>query len=147
MSRREARRSSAGLYVEGGADPRWSAPGISFSAMTRRRILLIEDEESIAEPLAAALAPEGFEVATAAIAAVGLEALRANPPDAVLLDVMLPDGAETAPTAGDVGGLAGGGFPSWGRRPFYWSARAKSFVTVFQLRAVAVSPKCFSQKA
>src|ERR671915_774180 len=60
--------------------------------MTRRRILLIEDEESIAEPLAAALAREGFDVATAATAAAGLEAFRAHPPDAVLLDVMLPDG-------------------------------------------------------
>jgi DNA-binding response OmpR family regulator len=60
--------------------------------MTRRRIVLIEDEESIAEPLAAALAREGFDVATAGTAAGGLEAFRAHPPDAVLLDVMLPDG-------------------------------------------------------
>jgi two-component system response regulator RegX3 len=60
--------------------------------MTRRRILLIEDEESIAEPLAAALAREGFDVATAGTAAAGLEEFRARPPDAVLLDVMLPDG-------------------------------------------------------
>jgi two-component system response regulator RegX3 len=60
--------------------------------MTRRRILLIEDEESIAEPLAAALAREGFDVATAGTAAGGLDAFRAHPPDAVLLDVMLPDG-------------------------------------------------------
>jgi two-component system response regulator RegX3 len=60
--------------------------------MTRRRILLIEDEESIAEPLAAALAREGFDVVTAGTAAGGLEEFRARQPDAVLLDVMLPDG-------------------------------------------------------
>ncbi len=57
-----------------------------------RRILLIEDEESIAEPLAAALARDGFDVATAPTAEAGLEAFDARSPDLVLLDVMLPDG-------------------------------------------------------
>ena len=60
--------------------------------MNRRAILLIEDEESISEPLASALRREGFDVQTAASAAAGLEAFRARPPDLVLLDVMLPDG-------------------------------------------------------
>jgi len=60
--------------------------------MTKRRILLIEDEESIAEPLAAALGREGFDVVTASTAADGLEAFRTRSPDLVLLDVMLPDG-------------------------------------------------------
>jgi two-component system response regulator RegX3 len=60
--------------------------------MAARRILLIEDAESIAEPLAAALAREGFEVDTAATAEAGLEAFDARRPDLVLLDVMLPDG-------------------------------------------------------
>ena len=60
--------------------------------MARRRILLVEDEDSIAEPLAAALEREGFEVAREATAAAGLEAARSNAPDLVLLDVMLPDG-------------------------------------------------------
>jgi two-component system, OmpR family, response regulator RegX3 len=58
----------------------------------RRRILLIEDEESISEPLADALKREGFDVVTAATAAEGREAFRARSPDLVLLDVMLPDG-------------------------------------------------------
>jgi two-component system, OmpR family, response regulator RegX3 len=58
----------------------------------RRRILLIEDEESISEPLADALKREGFDVVTAATAAEGREAFRARAPDLVLLDVMLPDG-------------------------------------------------------
>jgi two-component system response regulator RegX3 len=59
---------------------------------TRRRILVIEDEASIAEPLAAALERDGFEAVLAATAADGLEAARTRTPDLVLLDVMLPDG-------------------------------------------------------
>jgi len=58
----------------------------------RRRILLIEDEESISEPLTAALGREGFDVVTAATAEDGRELFRAQAPDLVLLDVMLPDG-------------------------------------------------------
>ena len=60
--------------------------------MAGRRILLIEDEESIAEPLAAALGRDGFDVETASTAEAGLAAFEARPPDLVLLDVMLPDG-------------------------------------------------------
>ena len=60
--------------------------------MTRRTILLIEDEESIAEPLEAALRREGFDVVREETAAGGREAVRAHSPDLVLLDVMLPDG-------------------------------------------------------
>jgi two-component system, OmpR family, response regulator RegX3 len=58
----------------------------------RRRILLIEDEESISEPLERALAREGFDVATAATAADGRASFGERAPDLVLLDVMLPDG-------------------------------------------------------
>jgi len=53
------------------------------------RILLVEDEDSIAEPLAAGLRREGFEVERAATAA---DALAAAPADLVLLDLRLPDG-------------------------------------------------------
>ena len=53
---------------------------------------MIEDEESISEPLAAALGREGFDVAVVGTAAEGREAFRAQTPDLVLLDVMLPDG-------------------------------------------------------
>ena len=60
--------------------------------MARRRILLVEDEDSIAEPLAAALERDGFEVERASTAEAGLEGVRARSPDLVLLDVMLPDG-------------------------------------------------------
>jgi two-component system, OmpR family, response regulator RegX3 len=60
--------------------------------MTKRRVLLVEDEESISEPLAAALEREGFSAVVAATVAEGLEAFRTKSPDMVLLDVMLPDG-------------------------------------------------------
>jgi two-component system response regulator RegX3 len=60
--------------------------------MKKRTILLIEDEEAIAEPLAAALAREGFDAVVAGTAARGLELFESRTPDLVLLDVMLPDG-------------------------------------------------------
>ena len=44
------------------------------AAMARRTLLLIEDEQSIAEPLQLALEREGFDVVWAATAAAGLEA-------------------------------------------------------------------------
>ena len=60
--------------------------------MSRRRILLVEDEESISDPLVAALEREGFTSSVAATVSEGLESFRAHPPNLVLLDVMLPDG-------------------------------------------------------
>jgi two-component system response regulator RegX3 len=63
-----------------------------IATVNRRAILLIEDEESISDPLSAALRQEGFDVRVADTAAAGLDAFRGQPPDLVLLDVMLPDG-------------------------------------------------------
>jgi two-component system, OmpR family, response regulator RegX3 len=60
--------------------------------MTKRTILLIEDEQAISEPLATALGREGFETVVAGTAAEGLELFEGRSPDLVLLDVMLPDG-------------------------------------------------------
>ncbi len=51
-------------------------------------VLLVEDDDSIAEPLAEGLRREGFEVERAA---TGAAALAAEPPDLVLLDLRLPD--------------------------------------------------------
>ena len=58
----------------------------------KRRILLVEDETSITEPLAEALRSEGFETQVAGTVAEALELAR-RAPDLVLLDVMLPDGS------------------------------------------------------
>jgi two-component system response regulator RegX3 len=60
--------------------------------MTKRTILVVEDEEAISEPLAAALVREGFDPLVAGTAAEGLELFERRSPDLVLLDVMLPDG-------------------------------------------------------
>jgi two-component system, OmpR family, response regulator RegX3 len=60
--------------------------------VTKRVILLIEDEEAISEPLAAALGREGFDPLVAGTAGEGMELFEARSPDLVLLDVMLPDG-------------------------------------------------------
>jgi two-component system, OmpR family, response regulator RegX3 len=52
------------------------------------RVLVVEDEDAIAEPLAEGLRREGFEVTRAA---TGTEALAAVEHDVVLLDLRLPD--------------------------------------------------------
>ena len=56
------------------------------------RILLVEDEAAISEPLAESLGREGFDAEVAPTLAGAREAFRRQPPDLVLLDVMLPDG-------------------------------------------------------
>lgn len=56
------------------------------------RILVVEDESAISEPLAESLAREGFTVEVAASVAAAEQALRRGEPDLLLLDVMLPDG-------------------------------------------------------
>jgi two-component system response regulator RegX3 len=53
------------------------------------RILVVEDEDAIAEPLVTGLRREGFDVARVATAAAALSAAET---DLVLLDLRLPDG-------------------------------------------------------
>jgi DNA-binding response OmpR family regulator len=54
-------------------------------------LLLVEDDENIAEPLCFGLQSEGFVVTHATTGKQGLELARAKKPDVVLLDVMLPE--------------------------------------------------------
>lgn len=56
------------------------------------RILLVEDEASISQPLSSALEREGFAPAVAATAAEALRLARSTDPEVILLDLMLPDG-------------------------------------------------------
>jgi DNA-binding response OmpR family regulator len=56
------------------------------------RILVVEDEVSISEPLEGALVREGFAPAIAATAAEALRMARSTEPEVILLDLMLPDG-------------------------------------------------------
>jgi two-component system response regulator MprA len=62
------------------------------------KILVIEDEQKIADFLRRGLSYEGYKIETAADGEAGLKAARDNLPDLVILDVMLPglDGFEVA---------------------------------------------------
>lgn len=53
-------------------------------------ILVIEDEEPVQEAIVAALTASGFRVMTASDGEEGLERLRSEAPDLVVLDLMLP---------------------------------------------------------
>ncbi len=55
------------------------------------KVVLIEDDASIAEPLVFGLEAEGYAVLHAANGTDGLALARAEKPDVILLDVMLPD--------------------------------------------------------
>jgi DNA-binding response OmpR family regulator len=57
----------------------------------KKRILVIEDEPDLVRGLTDALEFEGFQVSAAATGGEGIESARTDPPDCVLLDLMLPD--------------------------------------------------------
>jgi len=54
-------------------------------------VLVVDDEPVLAELVSMALRYEGWEIATAGDGAAALALARDNPPDVVVLDVMLPD--------------------------------------------------------
>jgi DNA-binding response OmpR family regulator len=62
----------------------------------RRRVLVVEDERTIAEPIAARLRAEGFAVDVVHDGPAAVQAARTGRPDLVILDIMLPgfDGLE-----------------------------------------------------
>ncbi len=57
----------------------------------RQRIAIIEDEADIVEMVRYNFRKEGFEVESYSSGTAGLDAVRRNPPDLLLLDIMLPD--------------------------------------------------------
>ncbi len=59
--------------------------------MSGQQILVVEDEQKIAELLRYSLAKEGYEVLVAYKGYEALRLLRSHKPDLVLLDLMLPD--------------------------------------------------------
>lgn len=61
----------------------------------KTRVLVVDDEPQFLRALATNLRGAGYEVDTAATAADGLQAAALQPPDAVVLDLLLPDGTGT----------------------------------------------------
>ena len=55
------------------------------------RIVIMDDEQELAANWADTLQRAGFEAEAADLTVAGVEALAANPPDLLLLDVMAPD--------------------------------------------------------
>ena len=65
--------------------------------MEASKVLVVEDDPDVRAALTRALSFEGYEVAIAEDGGRALEAVRQNPPDVIVLDVMMPvvDGLET----------------------------------------------------
>ena len=61
-----------------------------MSDTARRRILLVEDEESLAGSIRYSLEKEGFTVTVAVDGRKAIERFRSDDPDLVILDLMLP---------------------------------------------------------
>jgi len=59
--------------------------------LTKKRILCIEDHAEMIELVKLILGRRGYEVEGALGGKEGLEAIAQNPPDLVLLDLMMPD--------------------------------------------------------
>ncbi|MFZ3048086.1 MAG: response regulator [Desulfatirhabdiaceae bacterium] len=57
----------------------------------KKRILLVDDEPDFSMVVQAYLEKEGFETELAYNGLEGYEKIKANPPDAVVLDVMMPE--------------------------------------------------------
>jgi two-component system alkaline phosphatase synthesis response regulator PhoP len=57
----------------------------------KKRILVVDDEPDFCAIVQGQLEKEGFEVEIAYNGVEGLEKVHANPPDAIVLDVMMPE--------------------------------------------------------
>jgi two-component system KDP operon response regulator KdpE len=63
--------------------------------MSGPRVLVVDDEQQILRALRTSLRAAGYEVDTASTAAEALAAAALRPPEAVILDLVLPDGTGT----------------------------------------------------
>jgi two-component system KDP operon response regulator KdpE len=66
--------------------------------MSGARILVVDDEQQILRALRTSLRAAGYDVDTAETAEAALAAAAMRPPDAVILDLLLPDGTGTEVT-------------------------------------------------
>ena len=62
----------------------------SVSAATKRRVLVVDDEDNVTHLVSSALRFDGFETVTADSGPSALAAVAANDPDLIVLDVMMP---------------------------------------------------------
>src|SRR5687768_17544532 len=81
------------LMTRGGGRARGAGPGIGLTGRGRRRgvqrILVIDEQAIVREPLAAALASAGYRTAVAGDAPAALAAARRDTPDLILTDLAL----------------------------------------------------------
>jgi two-component system cell cycle sensor histidine kinase/response regulator CckA len=84
------------IFLPAGSSPqKETPPPASTAAAARsfeRRILLVEDDQTVAAGIAAVLEIEGFTAAVVHQAAAAIDTIATFRPDAVVLDVGLPDG-------------------------------------------------------
>ncbi|MEJ2096084.1 MAG: response regulator [Deltaproteobacteria bacterium] len=57
----------------------------------KKRILVVDDEPDFCSIVQGQLEKEGFDVELAYNGVEGMEKIQANPPDAIVLDVMMPE--------------------------------------------------------
>lgn len=73
------------------------APAVRHGAPGRARILVVDDEPAVREALQSCLTFEGYDVALAPDGVAALDTVREQPPDLVVLDLLMPrlDGLST----------------------------------------------------
>ncbi|CAN7394235.1 response regulator [Caulobacter sp. LjRoot300] len=83
------------------APPKAAASRILEGGAEGVRLLVVDDDDAVRQILVDGLRLEGFEVAEAADGETGLQALRRDPPDALVVDYAMPgmNGAEVAKQA------------------------------------------------
>ena len=100
IARPVARRKddwSAGCRLPASARPRMPPDRVPCqdARVTGSRVLVVDDEPQILRALRTSLRGAGYEVETADTAAGALAEAAMRPPDAVILDLVLPDGSGT----------------------------------------------------
>jgi two-component system response regulator VicR len=108
LSNAARRTRISDLWVSWGPPQRRTGPQVHYGTLTparmrrgtparmtlpdvRKRILCIEDDAEMIDLMRLILERRGFAVEGAEGGKAGLQAVRANPPDLVLLDLMMPD--------------------------------------------------------
>src|SRR5215203_4474223 len=73
------------------ARPNTTTPPLTRPDGTPIRVLAVDDEASLTELLSMAMRYEGWQVTTAGSGTEAVKAARETRPDAIVLDMMLPD--------------------------------------------------------